>query len=451
MAFERAPANAANGSVLARLYSRARTFVNSTRGRRRAFYRLHRSGWPAVSALAAAHRLIWTRRVRAVAVIGSYGKTTTARALSVALLDGRPFRHVPNNPTGVAQAALRWRRADRWGVIEAAIAHPGQMASYARLIRPDVAVVTGIGSEHGRIMRTVERTRYEKWQMVRALPPGGLAVLNGDDPNVMWMATRTRARVVTFGLGDQNDVRADGIRLDWPHGTRFVVHMNGTQFEARTGLIGRHMVRPALAALAVAAAGGLDMDRVLQHLAALMPELGRMQPVPLPNGAVLLRDDYKSALETVLSALETLAEIPAGRRIVVMGSVAEPPGRGRQVHKDVGRRVAEVADVAVFVGTSRRALASGAAQAGMPRENIVKAGSGATSAIEPLMGVAGAGDVILIKGRGSQRLERIALALQGWTVGCAVQKCGISGLPCSRCPHLAGDAGPRVAGGAEGP
>ena len=378
--------------------------------------------------------------MRVVAVTGSYGKTTTARAMSAALLDGRPFRHVPNNATGVAQAVMRWRRGDPWGVIEAAIAHPGQMAAYARMIRPDVAVVTGVGSEHNRIMRTIERTRHEKWQLVRALPPSGLAVLNGDDPNVMWMAGRTRARVVTFGLGEHNDVRAEGIRLDWPRGTRFIVHMDGRRLEASTGLIGRHMVRPVLAALAVAAASGLEIGRVLAHLAALKPELGRMQPVLLQNGAFLLRDDYKSALETVFAALDTLAEIPAERKIVVMGSVAEPPGRGRPIHRAVGRRVAEVADMAVFIGTSRAALASGAARAGMPRDAILKAGAGVAPAIEHLTETVAPGDVILIKGRGSQRLERVALALQGRTVACALQDCQVQGLTCGSCPRLA--AGP---------
>ena len=86
--------------------------------------------------------------------------------------------------------------------------------------RPDVAVITAVGSEHHRSLGTLEVTRAEKSWMVQALPAAGVAVLNGDDPNVMWMRQKTRARVVTFGFGAACDVRADDVRLDWPRGTR---------------------------------------------------------------------------------------------------------------------------------------------------------------------------------------------------------------------------------------
>jgi UDP-N-acetylmuramoyl-tripeptide--D-alanyl-D-alanine ligase len=91
------------------------------------------------------------------------------------------------------------------------------------MIRPNVVVVTCIGSEHNRSFKTLEATRKEKSEMVAILPPTGLAVLNGDDPNVMWMRSRTSARIITYGFGKSNDVRAEDVSHDWPRGMRFTL------------------------------------------------------------------------------------------------------------------------------------------------------------------------------------------------------------------------------------
>ncbi len=160
--------------------------------------------------------------------------------------------------------------------------------------------------------------------MVRVLPASGTAILNGDDPNVMWMRGRTLARVITFGLGESCDVSASELRLDWPHGTRFRLRAFGQEREVRIRLLGRHMVYPALAAIAVSLLEGFPIDETLSRLESLPPTPGRMEPVELPSGVFVLRDDFKSTLETMDSALDLLAQIPA-RRIVLLGDVSEPP------------------------------------------------------------------------------------------------------------------------------
>ena len=303
-----------------------------------------RAAWPA----AEAYRRTAIRHTRMVAVVGSYGKTSTTRAV-VAALGGRPRATLDRNSDAVtARAVLRIRPGARHAVIEVAINGPRQMTRFARLLRPDVVVVTSIGSEHNRLLPTLEETRHEKAELVRSLPPTGLAVLNGDDPNVRWMAGQTQARVATFGFEPDNDVRATEVALEWPHGTRFVLHAGGETRPVRLRLLGRHLVYPSLAAVAVALAEGHTLDEALPPLEALPATPGRLEPVALPNGVILLRDDFKSHLETIQAALDVLAEVPA-RRLVVMGSVTEPQGNHR-LYREVGERVGEVASHAVFLG-----------------------------------------------------------------------------------------------------
>jgi UDP-N-acetylmuramyl pentapeptide synthase len=321
-------------------------------------------------------------------------------------------------------------------VLEVGIGKAGQMAKYARAVQPDLAVVTSVGSEHNRFLKTLEITRHEKAEMVRALPPDGLAILNGDDPHVRWMASQTRARVVTFGFGEDNDPRASDYALDWPRGARFTLQVGGERHEVSSRLLGRHQVYAILAAVAVARAEGFSLDEALPRLAALEPTTGRLQPVRLENGAYLLRDDFKAGMETFDTALDVLAEIPAERRIVVLGNVDEPVGSMGPIYRRLGERAAGIADRTIIVGEQFRRYAAGARRAGLRREALVDAGRSARAATEAVRADLRPGDVVLIKGRTGQRLERVALALAGRAVRCDISYCRSYPIRCERCPML---------------
>jgi UDP-N-acetylmuramyl pentapeptide synthase len=392
---------------------------------------------PAIAAAATVYRSTLVRRTRLVAVTGSFGKTTTARALTVAL-GRRPHRRLPlNSPVWVAEAVLRIRPGDRHAVVEIGISGPGLMAPHARLLRPDVAVVTSIGSEHHRAFGSLEVTRREKAELVRALPPSGLAVLNGDDPNVLWMRGQTRARVRTFGFDPSNDIQAADVSLDWPRGTRFTVQVAGQRRPLRVRLLGRHQIYAVLAAVTVTIAEGFRLDEVIPRLEALPPTPGRLEPVPLQSGAYLLRDDFKGPLETIDAALDVLAEIPAPRRIVVLGEVDEPIGSEGPIYRRLGERFGALVSQAILLGHSRatRRYAIGARRAGLPAEMLLEAGHDIFRAIAALDNRLAPGDVVLVKGRDSQRLARVALALAGRQVRCDLRSCHAR-IGCDICPML---------------
>jgi UDP-N-acetylmuramoyl-tripeptide--D-alanyl-D-alanine ligase len=411
--------------------------VGPAPGRRRIVSQAAREIWPVVRVLAGTYRRIGMRQCGICAVVGSLGKSTTTRTLRAGLLGhSEGYQGMGNAWGGLVLNMLQWPHGLRRQVLEVGIAGLGQMRQYAWIVQPDVAVVTCVASEHHRSLGALETTRREKSEMVRVLPKSGLAVLNGDDPNVLWMACRTQAQVVTCGFGPDNDFRAEDYRLDWPRGASFAVSTDGWTRRAHVRLIGRQMVFPVLAGLAVARHLGVPLDDALSRMEALGPTRGRMQPVPLPNGAWVLRDDFKSTYETIVSALDTFEQIPARRRFVVMGDVSEPPGSQGPIYREIGARVAGMAARFYVIGNGYQRYAAGAVRAGMPREAIVKADFDLNAVARDLAERLGPGDVVLLKGRDNQQVERVALALRGVDVRCSVTRCPMRGMACENCPAL---------------
>ena len=393
--------------------------------------------YPVIVTGARLYRRSVGRRLRVVAVVGSVGKTTTTRAVAAAL--GVPV-HRPallgaNSPVGVGRALLSARPWHSHVVIEAGIEAPGQMRDHAAMLLPDIVVVTSIASDHWKSLGTLDQTRDEKADMVRVLPPAGIAVLNADDPNVRWMASQTRARVVLVGESTDADVRAADVALDWPHGTRFDAHIDGRVVSVKTQLLGRQMVFPALAALAVAHVEGISLGRAVTAVSQLEPTLSRMQPVHLPNGATIIRDDYKATSESIASAAATLRDIPAKRRIAVLGALSE--AHGRQDYRTVGTQLGAVVDEVVLVGPNRDMQAYRAAlnRSGVARENVRRVHS-AHEAAQLLGPELLEGDVVLTKGRQQQALARVALELAGRDVQCRADPCPFKRMMCDLCPYL---------------
>jgi UDP-N-acetylmuramoyl-tripeptide--D-alanyl-D-alanine ligase len=231
------------------------------------------------------------------------------------------------------------------------------------------------------------------------------------------MAGQTRARVRRFGLGAACDIRAVGVALDWPRGTRFTLQAAGQTRQVTTRLIGRPMVYALLAAVAVGLEAGCGLDRLLARLARLGPTPGRLEAVSLPQRVWLLRDDFKATVETIDAALDVLAEVPAERRIVVLGEIDDPPADRPPDYQRLGERVGRLAARAVFVGGV---------------ESFQQ-----YAAVALLQQDLRAGDVVLVKGRWGQRLDRVALALAGRQVGCDISYCSARAARCGACPMLA--------------
>jgi UDP-N-acetylmuramyl pentapeptide synthase len=392
--------------------------------------------WPILREVARWYRRLVLRRTCVIVVTGTYGKTTTQRAITVALGMQPGGVEKASFQSGVAKALLLTFPWQRFAPFEVGIFAPGQMIQYARMMQPDIVVVNSIGTEHHRAFKTLENTRDEKAQLLTGIAPHGIAILNGDDPHVLWMKRMTARRVITYGFNEGNELRAGDWQMIWPEGSRFQVHLNGMSYSVRTRLHGRHMAYPVLAALAVVHATNQDMNAAVTAMERLTPARGRMQLLELPNGSRIIQDDYKSSLETIETALDFLRSIPAARRLVVLGNIGNPPGRTGEFYRAVGRRFAQFADMAFLLGSHDRRYASGAAAAGMPRERIIKFHNDLRQAVEVLRNTLRPGDVLVVKGRLDDHLERITLALSGQKIGCWRTECRSRAYRCNNCPML---------------
>jgi UDP-N-acetylmuramoyl-tripeptide--D-alanyl-D-alanine ligase len=386
--------------------------------------------------LAYLYRRTLLRRVAIVAVVGSFGKTTTTRAV-LSALGLEAARHTGwNARAALADAILCISPRAKHAVIEAGISGKGQMEGYARLLRPDIAVVTCIGSEHMTSLGSLEGTRAEKAKMVSSIPASGLVVLNGDDPNVLWMRDLSHAQVITYGFSESNQVRATDVVENELSGVRFSLHIDGNAHKVRTRLIGRHMIYPILAAVTVAHSEGRDLGETIAALEGLEPTQNRLQLIQLPSGAWLLLDAFKSALETIEVALDTLSKLPAERKIVVLGDITEPPGSSGPIRRAVGERLAKVSDRVIFVGgkTSFKRLKGGTILGGLPRGALTNTRTDPLAIVQALDEIdLRLGDLVLIKGRNNQHLERVALILEGYTITCSNRLCSRQQY-CGLCP-----------------
>jgi len=392
--------------------------------------------WPVLREVTRWYRRLVLRRTCVIAVTGTYGKTTTQRAITAALGMEPDAVEKANFQSGVAKALLLTPPWQRFAPFEVGIFEPVQMIQYARMLQPDIAVVNSIGTEHQRAFKTLENTRNEKAQLLTGIAPHGTAILNGDDPHVLWMKGTTTRRVITYGFDEGNEVRASDWQMIWPEGSQFQVHLNGMSYPIRTRLHGRHMAYPVLAALAVVYATNQSMNAAVTAMERLTPARSRMRVVELSNGARIIQDEYKSPLETTETALDFLGSIPAARRLVVLGNIGDPPGRIRESYRAIGRRFAQFADIAFLLGSYDDCYASGAAAAGMPRKRIHKLHNDLRRAVEVLRNSLEPGDVVVVKGRLDDHLERITLALSGRRIDCWRMECRSRAYRCDNCPML---------------
>ncbi|MGO8990044.1 MAG: Mur ligase family protein [bacterium] len=164
--------------------------------------------WPILSRAARCYRRLVLRGTCVIVVTGTYGKTTTQRAITAALGMKPDTVEKANAPSGVAKALVMTPPWQRFAPFEVGIFRPGQMIQYARMMQPDIVVVNSIGLEHQRAFKTLENTRDEKAQLLTGITPHGIAILNGDDPRVLWMRGTTIRRVITYGFNEGNELCA---------------------------------------------------------------------------------------------------------------------------------------------------------------------------------------------------------------------------------------------------
>jgi UDP-N-acetylmuramoyl-tripeptide--D-alanyl-D-alanine ligase len=350
---------------------------------------------------------------RFVAVTGSVGKTTTKEMLRALLATAGPTHaaHASyNNHWGVPLTLARTPRDAAFAIVEIGMNHAGEIAPLAALARPHVALITSVAPAHIGHLGSMEAIADEKGAILTGLVPGGTAVLPAESP---WLrrlrAFAGDAPVRLFGIGEDADPRLLDLATG-PDGSAIGARADGVTFRFRLAAPGAHMAMNALAALAAAAALGVDPARAAAALAAFAPigGRGRRETIAASGGAATLIDEsYNASPAAVRAALEVLKIQPATRRLAVLGDMLELGEAGSAEHSALAPLIASCADVLFTCGPLMRSLHESvpARVRGVHADTSEALAESVAAALRP-------GDAVLVKGSLGSRMKIIVETLR---------------------------------------
>jgi UDP-N-acetylmuramoyl-tripeptide--D-alanyl-D-alanine ligase len=356
-----------------------------------------------------------------VGITGSSGKTST-KDLTAQLVERLGPTISPegslNNEIGLPLTVLRADEATRYLVLEMSARGPGHITALCDIAPPRIGAVLNVGRAHAGEFGSLEGVAKAKGELPEALPADGVAVLNADDPRVIAMAGRTKARVTTFGSAGH--VRATGISLDDLGRASFRLVMPDGSASVTLGLHGAHHVANALAAAAIAAELGMAVPDITDALsAATARSKKRMELHERPDGVLVVNDAYNANPDSMKAAIEALAHMTRGRRrgFAVLGHMAELGDISIPSHAEAGRLAARAGVTGLIaVGDDARPVLDGArAEAGWHGEAL--AAPDAPAAVATLRNLLRPGDVVLVKASKSAGLWEVADGLLAEVAG----------------------------------
>ncbi|MBN2909019.1 UDP-N-acetylmuramoyl-tripeptide--D-alanyl-D-alanine ligase [Polycladomyces sp. WAk] len=342
-----------------------------------------------------------------IGVTGSCGKSTTKEMIASILMQKyRTLKSWANNNvfSCIPSHFFRLRPSHQVVVLEMGMANFGNIRSQCLFSKPSIGIITNVGRAHaGKLGSSVENVARAKQEMIDGLRPGGIIVLNADDPGTRKLSLRRfQGKVVTFGIYRPANVRAQNIRF-----TR-----KGISFEVNSTpyfipVWGTHNVYNALAAIAVGRLMKVPTESIRRGLRSFTPPPMRLQPLRGINGHTLINDAYNANPDSMIAGLKVLKKIGAGRTTVaVLGDMSELGRLTESGHREVGREVARLQISYLFtIGPRARSIAAAAKEAGMPGSRIRSFSSG-MSLVNHLRHNLPAGSVLYFKASRSMKLEQ---------------------------------------------
>jgi UDP-N-acetylmuramoyl-tripeptide--D-alanyl-D-alanine ligase len=275
---------------------------------------------------------------RVVAITGSVGKTSTKDLAAAAIgadLSVHASERSFNNELGVPLTLANAPAAVDAVIVEMGARGHTHVAELCTVARPTVGIVTAVSRVHTEHFGTIDDVARAKGELVEALPVTGTAVLNADDPRVAAMGERGSARVLTYGV-TAGAVRATDVVLDDLLRPRFTLLSPWGKVDVRLEARGAHNALNAAGAAAAALAVDVPLDAVAEGLHGARLSPWRMDVLRAPSGAVVINDAYNANPASVRAALESLAAVPAERRVAVLGLMAELGPDSAAEHRAVG-------------------------------------------------------------------------------------------------------------------
>src|ERR1700740_1872178 len=369
----------------------------------------------ALHQLARAMRDSWGKKI--AGVTGSVGKTTTKEILAALL--GAKLRILKsegnfNNAYGLPLTLFRLEAEQDAAGLEMGMARGYELQELAAIAKPDVGVVTRVAPAHLEFFASVEEIALAKRELIEGLNgPNSVAVLNADEPLVAACASHAPGRVLTYGIENAADYRAEAIEDRGALGSTFVLVENGRRTRLELALPGRHVISNALGALAAASVWGIGAGEAQSVFRTLHAPAMRGELLSFSNGAALINDSYNSSPAALHAMIKVLAATPNyRRRILAAGEMRELGATSPQLHREAGKFAAQTGKIDWIVGVEGDAaqIVEGAVAAGVPRAQTRVFASSEEAAIF-LSDFISPGDLLRVKGSRGVKMERIVESL----------------------------------------
>jgi UDP-N-acetylmuramoyl-tripeptide--D-alanyl-D-alanine ligase len=378
---------------------------------------------------------------RVIAITGSVGKTSAKDAVAHVLsaqFKVRKSEKSFNSEIGLPLTILglpnawgsgwRWtanilkgfyiafwsKKYPEWLGLEIGAEHPGDIESVSKWLKSDIVVITKLPDMpvHVEFFASPEEVSREKLFLLDTLKHDGTAILNYEDAGSIRKARELPVEVVTVGEDFGADLRASNYQIVYragmPEGINFKVDYESRSFPADVrGVLGHGYVASALFAVAVGKALGMNMIDMVKSVSSFTAPKGRMRIIEGLKNSIIIDDSYNSSPVALRSALDSLRTLDAtGKKIAVLGDMAELGRYSEEEHKKAGRYASGIADFLVTVGVRARLIAEGALEGGLSEKDILQFDSArrAGKEVELLLSD---GDAVLIKGSQSIRMERV--------------------------------------------
>lgn len=345
-----------------------------------------------------------------IGVTGSVGKTTCIQAaLSILSQKYKTLATLPNlDPIlNIPSTILQIKPGIKKVILEMGIEYPGEMDFYLSLAQPQTVVITKIAYAHSEYLGNLDEITKEKGKLVEQLDEEGVAILNWDDPPCRKLAKGCRGTIVYFGTDPQNcTVWAGNIKLE-DFKTTFELNLGVERVKVNFKLLGLHFVYPALAAAAIGVVNNVPLTKIKLALEDFEPSEHRMQTFSGPNGSLILDDTYNSSPAAVEAAIDTLLQISARRRVLVLGEMRELGAYSDQLHRQIAQKIfKEKIDLCFFGQGDAQIIAEELKSLGFWEERV-ESNLQNSQIVAKLLKNLGKGDVVLIKGSRAVRLDEV--------------------------------------------
>lgn len=352
--------------------------------------------------------------IKVVGITGSVGKTSTKELTASLLSQKYTVLKNPgnrNNEIGLPLTLLELEQHHEFAVLEMGFYVPGEIRTLCEIAQPQIGVVSNIGTVHAERAGSQETIAQGKAELVESLPKGpeGTAILNMDDPWVRWMADRTGADVFSYGIIEGADLTASNIQPLGLEGIACTLTYQGKAHQVQSPLLGEFSAYTILRAVGVALVAGMTWEQITKALSHSNVDL-RMRSFTLANGVTVLDDTYNASPASTIAALKLLKGLQ-GRRVAILGDMLELGQYEEQGHRSVGDFAADAVDVLILVGKRTKTTAKAALGNGFLKEDLHWYPD-SEEAAGPAADTIQEGDVVLIKGSNSMRMDKIITSLE---------------------------------------